>query len=94
MKLDEILPTLAVQFALMSLLAVGGANTVLPEMHRFVVDNEGWMTHAQFAEMFGIAQAAPGPNMLFVTMIGWKVAGFPGALTATLAMTVPTCTLT
>ncbi|MDF2994759.1 MAG: Chromate transporter [Xanthobacteraceae bacterium] len=84
---------LAVHFLLLSLLAVGGANAVLPEMHRQVVEIAGWMTDAQFAQTFAIAQAAPGPNILVVTLIGWHVAGAAGAAAATLAMCVPTCVL-
>lgn len=85
--------TLAAYFLTLSLLAVGGANAVLPEMHRQVVEVAGWMTDAQFAQTYAIAQAAPGPNMLVVTLIGWHVAGMAGAAAATLAMCVPTCVL-
>lgn len=84
---------LATHFLLISLLAVGGANAVLPEMHRQVVEVAGWMTDAEFAQTFAIAQAAPGPNILVVTLIGWHVAGLAGALAATAAMCVPTCVL-
>lgn len=84
---------LATHFLTLSLLAVGGANAVLPEMHRRVVDVAGWMTDAQFAQTFAIAQAAPGPNILVVTLIGWHVAGALGATVATLAVCGPTCVL-
>lgn len=84
---------LAVHFLLLSLLAVGGANAVLPEMHRQVVEVAGWMTDAEFAQTFAIAQAAPGPNILVVTLIGWHVAGALGATVATLAVCGPTCVL-
>nr|WP_250152368.1 chromate transporter [Ancylobacter radicis] len=84
---------MALHFLVISLFAIGGANSVLPEMHRQVVDIAGWMTDAQFAQTFAIAQAAPGPNMLVVTLIGWHVAGLWGALIATLAMCGPTCVL-
>jgi len=87
------LGALALQFLSLSLLAVGGANAVLPEMHRQVVEVAGWMTDAQFSQTYAIAQAAPGPNMLVVTLIGWNVAGFWGALVATVAMCGPTCLL-
>src|SRR5258706_13600256 len=62
-------------FSLLSLIAVGGAITVIPEMHRSVVEVHGWMSGAQFADLFALAQAAPGPNILVVSLIGWKVAG-------------------
>ena len=87
------LGALALHFLTLSLLAVGGANAVLPEMHRQVVEVAGWMTDAQFAQSYAIAQAAPGPNMLVVTLIGWNVAGFWGALVSTVAMCGPTCVL-
>lgn len=87
------LGALALHFLVISLFAIGGANSVLPEIHRQVVDIAGWMTDAQFAQTFAIAQAAPGPNMLVVTLIGWHVAGIWGALVATLAMCGPTCVL-
>ena len=79
MKADfDILVTLAVQFAIMSLLALGGANAVVPEMHRQAVELRGWMTERQFADMFAISQAAPGPNVMLVTLIGYHVAGVGG----------------
>lgn len=88
------LGSLALRFAVLSLVAVGGMQSVLPEVHRVVVDVNGWMTDAQFTQAYTIAQAAPGPNMLVVTIIGWHVAGFPGALVATGALITPCCTLT
>ncbi|MBB3770770.1 chromate transporter [Angulomicrobium tetraedrale] len=90
---DSPITALVLHFLLISLLAVGGANAVLPEMHRQVVEVAGWMSNAEFARTFAIAQAAPGPNMLVVTLIGWQVAGAWGALAATLAMCGPTCVL-
>jgi chromate transporter len=86
--------TVAGRFAMLSLLAVGGVTTILPEVHRVAVDVHGWVSAAQFAQLFVIAQAAPGPNMLLVALIGWQAAGLPGALVATAAMVTPSCTLT
>jgi chromate transporter len=86
--------SLALRFTVLSLVAVGGVSSVLPEVHRVVVDVNHWMTDTQFSQAFAIAQAAPGPNMLVVTIIGWHVAGLPGALVATGALIVPCCTLT
>lgn len=80
--------------ALLSLIAVGGVNTIVPELHRQVVDVNGDLTSQQFADLFAIGQAAPGPNVLFVTMIGWQLAGFTGAVLSALALCVPTCTIT
>jgi chromate transporter len=85
---------LAEHFALLSLLAFGGANTVVPEMHRVAVDVHRWMTSAEFADLFAIAQAAPGPNMMIVTLVGLRAAGPAGALVATAAMCAPSCLLT
>jgi chromate transporter len=87
------LPTLAALFAELSMLAVGGANALVPEMGRRV-EAHGWMTPGEFAALFALAQAAPGPNMLVVTLVGWRVAGFWGAMTATGAFVVPSGILT
>jgi chromate transporter len=83
--------TLAVNFAFMSLFAVGGANAAVPEMHRLSVVVMGWMTDRQFADMFAMAQLAPGPNVLIVTLIGFHVAGLAGAIAATAGMCGPAC---
>jgi len=85
--------TLVWTFGLMSLFAVGGANSAIPEMHRIAVDVHHWMTDKQFADVFAISQLSPGPNVLIVTLIGYSVAGIFGALAATLAMCGPTAVL-
>ncbi len=74
---------LFMHFALLSLLAVGGAITTTPDMNRFVVGQKAWLTDTQFAGSIALAQAAPGPNVLFVAVIGFNVAGLAG-LVATL----------
>jgi len=79
-------------FMLLSLLAVGGAITTASDMHRYVVVEHGWISDAQFTSSIAIAQAAPGPNVLFVAVIGWNVAGTAGAL-ATLVGTMLPSTL-
>jgi chromate transporter len=88
---SNVLGALAAHFALISLFAVGGANAVVPEMHRQAVEIAGWMTERQFADTFALAQVVPGPNVIIVTLIGFQVAGLAGALVATLAMCGPTC---
>lgn len=88
------LATLALIFAQLSLLAFGGGNTILPEMQRQVVQVHPWMTATQFASLFALAQAAPGPNMLITTLIGWRVAGPLGAIVATLSLCAPASLLT
>ena len=94
MKADGgVLITLAVQFAIMALLAVGGANAVVPEMHRLAVEQRIWMSEREFTDMFAISQAAPGPNVMLVTLIGYHVAGVAGAIVTTIAMCGPTAVL-
>jgi chromate transporter len=83
--------TLAGFFALVSLFAIGGANSAVPEMHRFAVDVQHWLTDRQFSETFALAQLTPGPNLIIVTLIGYHVGGVLGGLITTLAMCGPTC---
>ena len=64
---------LLLQFLALSLLAVGGAISTAPEMHRFLVDQRHWISNPQFSSSIAIAQAAPGPNVLFVALMGWNV---------------------
>lgn len=76
-------------FASLSLLAVGGAITVAPDMHRYLVDQQHWITDPQFSASISIAQAAPGPNVLFVGLMGWHVGLNAGGLsTAALGLTL------
>jgi chromate transporter len=86
-----ILATLATHFLGLSVLAFGGANAVIPEIHRDAVEVSHWMTDQQFADLFAISQASPGPNILIVTLVGFQVAGVAGALVATAAMCGPPC---
>ena len=81
----SVLVALALVFGQLSLLAIGGINTVLPEMQRQVVDIHHWMSARDFSAMYALAQAAPGPNMMVVTLIGWRVAGWPGVIVTTVA---------
>lgn len=60
-------------FATLSLLAVGGAITTAPDMQRYLVTEQHWLTDAQFTSCIALAQAAPGPNVLFVALMGWNV---------------------
>ena len=92
--MSEALAQLAIDFSLLSLFAFGGVITVLPEMHRNVVEVHGWMTGTEFAQLFALAQASPGPNILVVSLIGWKVAGLAGAVVATAAVCAPSSVLT
>ena len=81
-------------FLVLSLLAVGGAITTAPDMHRYVVGEHHWITDAQFSASVAIAQAAPGPNVLFVAVIGWNVAGPIGALATMSGTLLPSTALT
>jgi len=64
---------LLAHYLALSLLSIGGAITTLPEMHRFLVDQQRWLSDAQFNASIAIAQASPGPNVLFVALMGWNV---------------------
>jgi chromate transporter len=85
---------LTLHFASLSLLAIGGALATSPDMHRFLVEERGWMSDAQFTDSIALAQAAPGPNILFVTVLGWQAAGWPGALAATVGQLLPSSVVT
>ena len=85
---------LGLYFALLSLLTFGGVSSVIPEMQRYIVDVKGWTTAADFMHLFAVAQAAPGPNVLFTSLIGYRVAGIAGSLVALLGLCVPAAALT
>ena len=84
---------IAATFASLSLVAIGGANAIMPDIHHRIVDVLGWMNDTTFANLFAIAQTAPGPNVLIVSLIGWHVAGLAGLAVATLAMILPSSLL-
>lgn len=80
-------------FMLLSLLAVGGAISTAPDMHRYLVIEQHWINDAQFNASIAIAQAAPGPNVLFVAVLGWNVAGPLGALATMSGILIPSTVL-
>ena len=80
-------------FLVLSLLAVGGAITTVPDMHRYIVAEQHWLTDTQFTASIAIAQAAPGPNVLFVAVLGWNVAGPLGTLATMLGILLPSTAL-
>ena len=84
---------IALYFMLLSIFSVGGLPSVMPEMQRYVVEVKSWMSPAEFMQAFAVGQAAPGPNMLITTLVGWHVAGLPGALVALAAMCGPAAVL-
>lgn len=90
---DNLLWRIAVTFASLSLVAVGGVTAALPGIHRQVVDVQGWMSDTTFANLYAVAQAAPGPNVIVVGLIGWHITGLAGLAVATLAMVLPSSIL-
>ena len=79
---------------MLSFLAVGGAITLASEMQRYLVVEHGWIDALQFNASIAIAQAAPGPNILFVALLGWSVAGPLGMLATMAGIMVPSSILT
>ncbi len=92
--MSAALVSLFVIFAQLSLLAFGGGNTILPEMQRQVVEVHQWMSSADFSALFALSQAAPGPNLMVVTLVGWHVAGWQGVLVTSIAKFGPSSILT
>lgn len=76
-------------FLLLGCLAIGGVSTVMPDMYRYLVDENGLVSAREFADLYAIAQAAPGPNALWVTILGLHAAGWLGAIATTLGVLVP-----
>jgi chromate transporter len=74
--------------------AIGGPSTILPGIHRYVVEINHLMTSAQFAEIYTLAQVAPGPNAMYATLIGWQLAGWAGVAVTTIPILLPTVALT
>ena len=93
---------LLLHFGLLSLLAVGGGISVVPDMHRYLVVQQGWLTQQQFTSSVALAQIAPGPNVLFVALMGWNVGvnagnvylGVLGAALCLLGLLIPSSLLT
>jgi len=98
------------QYMMLSLMSISGAITTVPDMHRYLVDQRHWLSDAQFTSSVAIAQAAPGPNVLFVALMGWNVGlnagggigagpgawllGFFGLLVTMFGIMLPSTTLT
>nr|WP_042671601.1 chromate transporter [Methylobacterium sp. B34] len=88
MKTADLIALLSF-FGTLSILSIGGSNSVVPEMARHAVHEQHWLSGTAFSDLFAISQAAPGPSNLIVAMIGYKVAGIAGAAVAQAAMMVP-----
>ena len=89
----SVLLDLFLHFGMLSLLAIGGAITTAPDMQRYVVGERGWLSDMQFTTSVAIAQAAPGPNVLFVAVVGWNIAGLAGVLATVTGSLLPSTTL-
>lgn len=87
------LADLFLHFLMLSLLSIGGAMSTTPEMHRYLVVERGWLSDADFTTSIALAQAAPGPNVLFVPVLGFQVAGISGALAALVGILLPSTLL-
>jgi chromate transporter len=80
---------LFLHFTLLSMLSIGGAIAVAPDMHRYLVDEHHWLNDAQFTSSIALAQAAPGPNVLFVAIMGYQAAGLLGCLATIIGIMLP-----
>jgi chromate transporter len=88
-------------FSTLSLLSVGGGMSVVPGMHRYLVNEHAWLTESQFGSSIALGQIAPGPNILFVALMGWHVGlnaggahwALLGALICLLGMVLPSSLL-
>lgn len=80
-------------FSPLSILSIGGGQATIPEMQHQAVVVHGWLTNGEFADLFAISRAAPGPSSLIAALIGWHVFGFWGAVAATLGMFLPSSLL-
>ena len=85
---------LTAHLTLVSSVSFGGFPTVLPDVHNFVVHTHRWLTDQEFANLFAVAQSIPGPNMiLMMSLVGWKVWGFPGAVVSAIATFALPCAM-
>jgi len=89
----SILLSLFLKLSAFSLVAFGGVNALLPVLFNLAVNQEHWIDVQTFSDYFAIAQAAPGPNFMTVTLIGWHIYGVIGALLATVAIAWPSSIL-
>jgi chromate transporter len=90
---DNVLFNLAIVLAPLSIAAIGGATGIYAPLQHEAVEVRQWLTPREFLDLFAIARATPGPSSLLATLIGWKLAGFAGAVVATLALYLPSSAL-
>ncbi|BDT75722.1 chromate transporter [Polynucleobacter sp. KF022] len=89
----SMLLSLFLKLSVFSMIAFGGVNALLPELLNLAVNQERWIDLQTFSDYFAIAQAAPGPNFMTVTLLGWHIYGIIGALVATFAIVWPSSIL-
>lgn len=87
--MDSRLLGLFLVFAPLSLMSFGGGQAIIADMQHQTVDVQHWMSGPDFVDIFAISRAAPGPSTLIAALIGWHVAGLPGAIMATIAIYLP-----
>ncbi len=85
---------LVAHFMMLSLLSMGGAIVTAPEMHRYLVREHGYLSSADFSQSIALAQSAPGPNVLFVAVLGWQIGGIFGAIATMAGILLPSSVLT
>jgi len=90
---DSVYLTLILIISPLSLAAIGGATSIYAPLQHQVVDVQQWLTAREFLDLFALARVTPGPGSMLTTLIGWRLAGLPGALVATLALFIPPCLL-
>jgi len=86
---NNVFLTLISVFVPFSFLSIGGGSSIIPGIQHETVAVQGWLTPQEFVNLFAVARAAPGPGMMLSTLIGWKIAGWLGAVVATLALMGP-----
>jgi chromate transporter len=89
----DTLIALGLVFAPLSLLSFGGGNAVIADIAQQAIQVQGWTSEREFADLFALSRAAPGPGSMLAALIGWKAAGIGGAAVATLAFYVPSAAL-
>jgi chromate transporter len=90
---DNVYLQLIAVFVPLSLLSLGGGQSIVADINQQAVVVHGWVTQAEFVDLFAISRAAPGPGALLTTLIGWKASGWLGAVVASLALFVPSSML-
>jgi len=87
--MDSRLLSLFLVFAPLSLMSFGGGQAIIADMQHQTVDIQHWMSGREFVDIFAVSRAAPGPSTLIAALIGWHVAGLPGAFIAAIAIYLP-----